>query len=101
MVNWDGILDSALDKKEIEKALESGPILIPESDMKDGDWTGAQVLALVVNPVYAGVGPYPQIIDDGVWISAVAKQIERIGAHLILRVLLDSLRQTFEEGNIG
>lgn len=92
-IDWDNIRETAIEKKQIEEALKDGPIPVPTSEMKPGDWTPVKVFAVLVNPIYTGIGPYPQIIDDDLWIKAVASHIERLGAHLTLRVLLDSLRQ--------
>lgn len=93
--NFDEILASSIDKLDIQKELKKGPIPIPKNDITK--WTSGQVLALVANPIYTGIGPYPKMIDDELWIKAVNKQIEALGTELVLRVLLDSLRQAFDD----
>ena len=82
-----------MDKKVIEKALEAGPLPVYDGE---GPFDIPAIFSLLVNPVYAGVGPYRRIIDDDKWIKAVEIQIESMGAPLVLRVLLDSLRQSLE-----
>ena len=94
-INFDRILNAAIDKLAIQKELENGPIPIARSD--DSKLTVGQVFAILVNPIYTGIGPYPKIIEDELWINAMSKQIERLGVDLVLRVLLDSLRQTFDD----
>lgn len=96
MVDWEDIIENALDKEEIENDLKGGPIPIPENDMEPSDWTSAKVVALCANPVYTGIGPYPKTTEDEVWIGAVTKLIEKLGPHLVLRILLDSLRQSLK-----
>lgn len=92
---FEKALQIALEKKEIEEELKKGPIPVPGPD--EQDWTAAKLMAMIVNPVYAGVGPYPRIIEDEVWIKAVGIMIENMGPDLVLRVLLDSVRQALEE----
>lgn len=91
-MDFDAMLEITLTKHEIEQELQKGPIPIPREGHKK--FTVAEVFALLVNPTYTGVGPYPKIIDDELWIKAVAKQIQQLGPELVLRVLLDSLRQS-------
>ena len=43
------------------------------------DWTPGQVRAVITNPIYAGVGPYPGIVDDEIWIRTGAKDIREHG----------------------
>lgn len=93
-IDFDDILETVIEKKEIEEALKEGPIPIPTSDMKPGEWTAVKVFALIVNPVYTGIGAYPRMVEDERWIAAIVKKIEKFGPHLTLRVMLDSLRQT-------
>jgi len=92
---FEKALQIALEKKAIEEELKKGPISVPGPD--EQDWTAAKFMAMIVNPVYAGVGPYPRIIEDEVWIKAIGIMIKNMGPDLVLRVLLDSLRQALEE----
>jgi len=92
---FEKYLEIAKEKKEIEEELLKGPIPVPSPD--EHDWTAAKVMAMLVNPIYAGVGPYPRILEDELWIKGVSQLIENMGADLVLRVLLDSLRQALKE----
>lgn len=96
---FDEYLERILEKEEIKEELKKGPIAIPTSssdETNETNWTSAKVLALLANPVYAGIGPFPQIVDDELWIKGICLQIDNLGSELVMRVLLDSLRQAFE-----
>jgi hypothetical protein len=55
----------------------------------------------VPNPIYAGIGPYPALIDDKTWVRAARKMIDRDGAEQFLVNLLYLLRQDFENAKMG
>ncbi len=58
-------------------------------------WTEAAVRGTICNPIYAGVGPYPQMIEDEMWVRAAAKMIEQEGVEQFLVNMLHVLRQSF------
>lgn len=91
----DKLLETVLDKKAIEEELSHGPIPIPRGDSRD--WSVGSVFALIMNPVYTGIGPYAQILPDDLWIKSACMQVKRVGPELCFRVLIDSLRQAFED----
>ena len=49
-----------------------------------------------VNPIYAGVGPFPPIVSRDVYVGAAKKLIEEIGIDMFLQIQLDSLQYTFK-----
>jgi hypothetical protein len=53
---------------------------------------------MIANPVYAGLGPFPPLVDDEQWVRAAVKAIEEDGAEQFLVNLLFVLRATFGEG---
>jgi hypothetical protein len=59
------------------------------------DITPAEIRAMVCNPVYAGVGPFPALVSDEEWVAAAAMAIKKEGAEQFLVNLLHVLRQTF------
>lgn len=64
------------------------------------DFTPAEVRGMICNPVYAGLGPFPQMVTDEEWVSAAAMFIKKEGAEQFLVNLLHVLRQTFtQRGN--
>lgn len=66
-----------------------------EEDGPDDKWTDADVRGVLANPCYAGVGPYPAVTSERVWVAANAKMIGELGAVQYLVNLLYLLRRTF------
>jgi hypothetical protein len=59
------------------------------------------VKGILVNPIYAGVGPFPRLVEDVAWVRACAKLIEEEGADQFLVNLLYVLRECFQEELTG
>jgi len=57
------------------------------------------VEAMLVNPIYVGIGPFPRIVEDDLYIQAAKKMITDNGADHFLRVMLSALRASFKEGS--
>jgi hypothetical protein len=55
------------------------------------------VRGILVNPIYAGVGPFPRLIEDAAWVRDCARLIEEEGPEQFLVNLLYVLRECFEE----
>jgi hypothetical protein len=51
---------------------------------------------ILVNPIYAGVGPFPRLVEDAAWVRAGARLIEEEGADQFLVNLLYVLRECFQ-----
>ena len=47
------------------------------------------------NPIYAGIGGYPQIIPDETFASAMARNVEEEGASFALKLMREMLEKTF------
>lgn len=58
-------------------------------------WDEEAVLEMIVNPVYTGIGPFPSIIKDELWIKAVEKEISENGTGKVLTTMLKVLREDF------
>ena len=56
------------------------------------EFTAADIRGMVCNPVYAGVGPFPQLIPDEEWVAAAAQAIKKEGAEQFLVNMLYVLR---------
>jgi hypothetical protein len=54
------------------------------------------VKGILVNPIYAGVGPFPRLVEDAAWVRACAKLIGEEGAQQFLVNLLYVLRECFQ-----
>jgi hypothetical protein len=55
------------------------------------------VKGILVNPIYTGVGRFPRLVEDAVWVRACAKLIEEEGSQQFLVNLLYVLRECFQE----
>jgi hypothetical protein len=55
------------------------------------------VKGILVNPIYTGVGPFPRVVEDSVWVRACAELIEEEGPQQFLVNLLHVLRECFQE----
>ena len=64
--------------------------------MKLKDWKPEDVNEIVVNPIYTGIGLFPKIIDDEVWIKAAKQAIRDMGHEGFFTAMLEALRKSFE-----
>jgi hypothetical protein len=60
-----------------------------------GNWQASDVVKLISNPIYAGVGPYPPMMSDADWVRAASKVIKEVGRERFLLTLLENLREAF------
>ena len=58
--------------------------------------TPDKMRAMICNPIYAGIGPYPALVSDEEWVRAAAQMIKKEGSEQFLVNLLYVLRQSFE-----
>ncbi len=67
-------------------------------ELATGDDRGAMkpehVRGMICNPIYAGVGPYPQIVSDEEWVQAASRMIEQEGSEQFLVNMLAMLRKS-------
>jgi hypothetical protein len=67
-----------------------------EAAMNDKiDWETLR--GVLCNPIYAGVGKYPPIVNDEVWITAAEKLTQEMGVRQFLTRMLAALRSSFSE----
>lgn len=57
----------------------------------------AEVRGMICNPIYAGLGPFPQMVTDEEWVAVAAMFIKKEGTEQFLVNLLHVLRQTFPQ----
>jgi hypothetical protein len=62
-----------------------------------GNMAPADIRGMICNPVYAGLGPFPQMVSDEEWVAAAAMFIKKEGTEQFLVNLLHVLRQTFPQ----
>jgi hypothetical protein len=93
-MEWDKLLENIGETDHLKTVLEKGPIPIPREG--HSEWLPEQVAAVICNPIYAGVPPYPPLVEQEVWIRAFSKIVERHGLELALKIMLDDLRQDYK-----
>jgi hypothetical protein len=59
---------------------------------QEGEFTAAEILGMVCNPIYAGMGPFPQLIPDEKWVAAAKQAIKKEGKEQFLVNMLYLLR---------
>lgn len=57
-------------------------------------WTEKDIKKMIANPVYAGIGPYPAIVNDDLYVVSAARFIKSHGAEVYLRSMLKNLRKS-------
>jgi hypothetical protein len=63
-----------------------------------GQLTPENLRAMFCNPIYAGIGPYPTLVDDEDWVRAAARMIRDEGPEQFLVNMLYVLRQSLGTG---
>ena len=58
--------------------------------------TAEAVKGILVNPLYAGAGPFPAIVDDAQWVAASMRFLQEEPPEQFLVNLLFVLRQSLE-----
>jgi hypothetical protein len=53
------------------------------------------VKKILSNPIHAGVGPYPSIVPDEIWIQANARRVREEGPAEAVHSILDAFQETF------
>ncbi len=66
--------------------------------MENKNWTAEDVKKILTNPVYAGMGPFPQIVSDELWIKAFIKAMNELGVTVALQLMLNNLRESLQTG---
>lgn len=65
------------------------------NDVQPGQFTAEQVRGMTQNPIYAGVPPFPSLVDDATWVGANINILKEDGPRQYLVNLLHILRETF------
>ena len=50
-----------------------------DRDWQDGEWNEVMVTGLLCNPVYAGIEPFPALVEDRQWIEAGVQLVKENG----------------------
>ncbi len=76
-------------------------VVVAKSGTPPHEMTPEAIKGLLLNPIYAGVGPYPAIVEEKQWVRACEKMIEEEGAEQFLVNLLYVLRECFDDEDVG
>lgn len=77
-----------------EIALPTANVTIPRA----GDrWTGEGVAGMLCNPIYAGVAPYPALVDEKTWISSAQITLKKVSIEQFFVNMLYALRVSLRE----
>jgi hypothetical protein len=77
-----------------QSPLPAPNVIVARSGTPMHELSPEAVKGILVNPIYTGVGPYPRLVEDAVWVRACAKLIEQEeGAQQFLVNLLYVLRE--------
>ena len=79
-----------------DRPLPRPNVVVPKSGTPLNEMTPESVKGILVNPIYAGVGPYSQMVKDAAWVRACTKLIEEDGPEQFLVNLLYVLRESFD-----
>lgn len=63
-------------------------------------WTADDVRKMLTNPVYAGMGLYPPIVAEDLWLASNVVRIAKEGAEAVVESVLMQFRETFPEVQI-
>ena len=65
-----------------------------DRDWQDEGWNKEMVGGMLCNPIYAGIPPFSQMVDDQMWIAAGVKMAERVGLRQYLVNVLYELKKS-------
>jgi hypothetical protein len=82
-------------EREKSKSLPLPNVIVPESGDDPAKFGIPGVKGMTMNPIYAGVAPYPQMIEDKLWLGAAKRLLEEDGPDQFLVNMLYVLRRTF------
>jgi hypothetical protein len=63
-----------------KKPLPKPNVVVAKSGTPSHEWTEEAIRGMVINPIYAGVGPFPRLVKDDAWVHGCARLIEEEGA---------------------
>jgi hypothetical protein len=76
-----------------ESPLPAPNVVVARSGTPVDELSPEAVRGILVNPIYAGLGPFPRLVQDDAWVRACAQMIEEEGAEQVLVNLLHVLRE--------
>ena len=84
-----------------ESQLPAPNVVVARSGTPPDELSPDAVRRILVNPIYAGVGPFPRLVQDDTWVRGCARMIDEEGVEQVLVNLLYVLRECFGDGSAG
>jgi hypothetical protein len=78
-----------------DKSLPKPNVVVAKSGTRPEELTPEAIRGILVNPIYAGLGPFPALVEDAAWVRGCKKLIQEDGAEQFLVNLLFVLREWF------
>ena len=82
-----------------ESPLPAPNVVVARSGTPPDELSPEAVKGILVNPIYAGVGPFPRLVQNDAWVRACARMIEEEGAEQVLVNLLYVLRESLGDAS--
>ena len=82
-----------------ESPLPAPNVVVARSGTPVDELSPEAVRGILINPIYAGVGPFPRLVQDDAWVRGCARMIEEEGAEQVLGNLLYVLRECLGNGS--
>jgi len=82
-----------------ESPLPAPNVVVARSGTPPDELSPEAVKGILVNPIYAGLGPFPRLVQDDAWVRGCARMIEEDGAEQVLVNLLYVLRECLADGS--
>ena len=82
-----------------ESPLPPPNVVVARSGTPLDELSPEAVRGILVNPIYAGVGPFPRLVQDDAWVRGCARMIEEEGSEQVLVNLLYVLRECLGDGS--
>ncbi len=79
------------------KPLPAPNVIVARAGTPPDQLSPEAIKGILVNPIYTGLGPFPRLVEDAVWVRACAKLIDEEGPQQFLVNLLHVLRECFQE----
>jgi hypothetical protein len=81
-------------ENDVDKPLPKPNVVVPKSGTPAHELSPKAVKGILVNPIYAGLGPFPPVVSDLEWVRACGRVIKQDGAEQFLVNLLYVLRES-------
>jgi hypothetical protein len=84
-----------------ESPLPAPNVVVARSGTPPDELSPEAVKGILVNPIYAGIGPFPRLVQDDAWVRGCARMIQGEGAEQVLVNLLYVLRECLGDGSLA